>query len=71
MGGHGTYTSGAYGSFRVPPVGRAHYWTAKLLGASMWFFMMYRAKQDGPALLGWEHPWEHGHHHDSEDHKDK
>ena len=20
---------------------------------------MYRAKKDGPALLGWKHPWEH------------
>lgn len=29
------------------------------LGASMWFFLMYRAKEDGPALLGWKHPWDH------------
>lgn len=29
------------------------------IGASMWFFLMYRAKQDGPALLGLKHPWEH------------
>jgi hypothetical protein len=21
--------------------------------------LMYRAKKDGPALLGWKHPWEH------------
>ncbi|KAJ5765569.1 hypothetical protein N7520_005128 [Penicillium odoratum] len=33
--------------------------TATALGASMWFFLMYRAKQDGPALLGWKHPWDH------------
>ncbi|OJD14737.1 hypothetical protein AJ78_04935 [Emergomyces pasteurianus Ep9510] len=32
---------------------------ATALGASMWFFLMYRAKKDGPALLGWKHPWEH------------
>ncbi|RKP10790.1 hypothetical protein THASP1DRAFT_12364 [Thamnocephalis sphaerospora] len=64
---HGAYTSGAYGSFRVPHAGAAHRWTAKLLGASMWFFMMYRAKQDGPTLLGWSHPWEHGHHHGDDD----
>lgn len=21
--------------------------------------LMYRAKEDGPALLGWKHPWDH------------
>lgn len=21
--------------------------------------LMYRAKKDGPALLGWKHPWDH------------
>ncbi|PMD65118.1 uncharacterized protein K444DRAFT_520284 [Hyaloscypha bicolor E] len=30
------------------------------ISASMWFFLMYRAKKDaGPALLGWKHPWDH------------
>ncbi|ETN40219.1 uncharacterized protein HMPREF1541_04495 [Cyphellophora europaea CBS 101466] len=29
------------------------------LGAAMWFFLFYRAKKDGPALLGWKHPWDH------------
>ncbi|KAJ9157096.1 hypothetical protein NKR19_g3886 [Coniochaeta hoffmannii] len=29
------------------------------LGASMWFFLMYRAKKDGPVLMGWKHPWDH------------
>lgn len=28
-----------------------HRWGAKLLGASMWFWIFYRAKQDGPVLL--------------------
>ncbi|KAI9275594.1 hypothetical protein BDA99DRAFT_495915 [Phascolomyces articulosus] len=28
-----------------------HRFTGKALGASMWFWMMYRAKQDGPVLL--------------------
>ncbi|KAH7122474.1 hypothetical protein B0J11DRAFT_340224 [Dendryphion nanum] len=32
---------------------------ATALPASMWFFLMYRAKQDGAVLLGWRHPWEH------------
>ncbi|KAF7724586.1 hypothetical protein EC973_000894 [Apophysomyces ossiformis] len=46
-----------------------HRFTGKALGASMWFWMMYRAKQDGPVLLGLRHPWDH--HHDeghSEEH---
>ncbi|KAK0727991.1 hypothetical protein B0T26DRAFT_152986 [Lasiosphaeria miniovina] len=29
------------------------------LGASMWFFLFYRAKKDGAVLLGWKHPWDH------------
>ncbi|KEF61754.1 uncharacterized protein A1O9_03324 [Exophiala aquamarina CBS 119918] len=29
------------------------------LGAAMWFFLFYRAKQDGAALLGLKHPWDH------------
>ncbi|KAG2353675.1 hypothetical protein BDR07DRAFT_1471099 [Suillus spraguei] len=38
---------------------------SKALGATMWFFILYRAREDGPKLLG-RHPWEgHGHsHHD-------
>ncbi|KAG6523977.1 hypothetical protein ZIOFF_013866 [Zingiber officinale] len=32
-----------------------------------WFWILYRAKQDGPVVLGWRHPWEgHGDH--SHDH---
>ncbi|KAJ1023065.1 hypothetical protein NDA13_005112 [Ustilago tritici] len=40
-----------------------HRWGAKLLGATMWFWIFYRAKQDGAVLLGLKHPWDgHGHH---------
>ncbi|CAL5384544.1 unnamed protein product [Camellia sinensis] len=32
------------------------------------FWVLYRAKQDGPVVLGWRHPWEghgdHGHGHE-------
>lgn len=31
--------------------GAWHRYGAKALGASMWFWMMYRAKQDMPVLL--------------------
>ncbi|RRT42847.1 hypothetical protein BHE74_00023097 [Ensete ventricosum] len=36
------------------------------------FWILYRAKQDGPVVLGWRHPWEghgnhsHGHGHEHE-----
>ncbi|KAL4213057.1 hypothetical protein CU097_011588 [Rhizopus azygosporus] len=39
--------------------GFAHRFVGKTLGAVMWFWMMYRAKEDGPVLLGWRHPWDH------------
>ncbi|CAO3658379.1 unnamed protein product [Rhizopus stolonifer] len=41
-----------------------HRFVGKALGATMWFWMMYRAKEDGPVLLGWRHPWEHHGDHD-------
>ncbi|KDN43007.1 hypothetical protein K437DRAFT_257678 [Tilletiaria anomala UBC 951] len=39
---------------------------ATILGATMWFWIFYRARQDGPVLLGLRHPWDghHGHHDD-------
>ncbi|KAI0014911.1 hypothetical protein F4780DRAFT_784647 [Xylariomycetidae sp. FL0641] len=42
-----------------PKAGPVYRYTATAIGASMWFFLMYRAKQDGPVLLGWKHPWDH------------
>ncbi|XPS76177.1 hypothetical protein M3J09_008233 [Ascochyta lentis] len=44
---------------KIHPVRPLYRFMATGLGASMWFFLMYRAKQDGPALLGWKHPWDH------------
>ncbi|KAE8444398.1 hypothetical protein EG329_000598 [Mollisiaceae sp. DMI_Dod_QoI] len=43
----------------IHPVRPLYRFAATGLGASMWFFLMYRAKKDGPALLGWKHPWDH------------
>ncbi|ETW80631.1 hypothetical protein HETIRDRAFT_45277, partial [Heterobasidion irregulare TC 32-1] len=50
--------------------GFKHKFLAKALGASMWFFIFYRARQDGAKLLGLRHPWEghgHGHEHHTEE----
>ncbi|KAF2638936.1 hypothetical protein P280DRAFT_403560 [Massarina eburnea CBS 473.64] len=43
----------------IHPVRPLYRFMATALPASMWFFLMYRAKKDGPVLLGWKHPWEH------------
>lgn len=42
----------------IAPI-RVHRFVGTALGAGMWFFLMYRAKKDGPVLLGWKHPWDH------------
>ncbi|KAK4164860.1 hypothetical protein QBC43DRAFT_288400 [Cladorrhinum sp. PSN259] len=42
-----------------PPVPRLYRAAATGLGAAMWFWIFYRAKKDGPVLLGWKHPWDH------------
>ncbi|KAF2811265.1 uncharacterized protein BDZ99DRAFT_385583 [Mytilinidion resinicola] len=43
----------------IHPVRPLYRFAATGLGASMWFFLMYRAKQDLPHMLGWKHPWDH------------
>ncbi|GBE81620.1 hypothetical protein SCP_0313490 [Sparassis crispa] len=53
--------------FNPHPPGFRYKFLATTLGASMWFFLFYRARKDGPKLLGWSHPWEaHGHEHGHE-----
>ncbi|KAI8319614.1 hypothetical protein GQ54DRAFT_299227 [Martensiomyces pterosporus] len=54
--------AGPFGGF-VPPKPLLKYRIlSKTLGASMWFWMMYRIKEDGPVVFGGRHPWEHGDH---------
>ncbi|CAL9146089.1 unnamed protein product, partial [Musa hybrid cultivar] len=60
-GGHGESTT--YKGFTIHHPKRWHVVTGKSLSAIMWFWVLYRAKQDGPVVLGWRHPWEgHGDH---------
>nr|XP_031861926.1 uncharacterized protein CI109_002756 [Kwoniella shandongensis]KAA5528998.1 hypothetical protein CI109_002756 [Kwoniella shandongensis] len=48
--------------FHPHPPSFLHRGLAKGLGAGMWFFIFYRARQDGAALIGLRHPWDgHGH----------
>ncbi|KAK4793869.1 hypothetical protein SAY86_011863 [Trapa natans] len=66
-GGHGHGGGSTYKGFSVHQPKRWHVVTGKGLCAVMWFWVLYRAKQDGPVVLGWRHPWEghedhsHGH----------
>nr|GMC74160.1 NADH dehydrogenase [ubiquinone] 1 beta subcomplex subunit 2 [Ipomoea batatas] len=61
--GHGV----TYKGITIHQPKRWHTVTGKGLCAVMWFWVLYRAKQDGPVVLGWRHPWEghgdHGHDH--------
>ncbi|KAI5845095.1 hypothetical protein DFP73DRAFT_42758 [Morchella snyderi] len=50
---------GAHHPIHIHPVRPLYAISAKLLGASMWFWLMYRAKKDGAVLLGLKHPWDH------------
>ncbi|KDQ57777.1 hypothetical protein JAAARDRAFT_35469 [Jaapia argillacea MUCL 33604] len=64
MAGHGP-TSG----FNPHLPGFRYQFLAKTLGATMWFFIFYRAREDGPKLLMLRHPWE-GHGHGAEGHSE-
>lgn len=32
-----------------------------IFGTIAWLWIFHRFRQDGPVLLGYAHPWEHGH----------
>ncbi|KAK6362075.1 hypothetical protein TWF730_005773 [Orbilia blumenaviensis] len=58
-GGHaGPRPHGAH-PVHIHPARPMYRFFATGLGAAMWFFLMYRAKKDGPVLLGWKHPFDH------------
>ena len=44
-------TEKPYDGFKAPPISEPHRLIAVGLGATMWFWMMYRAYHDGPALI--------------------
>ncbi|ODV96874.1 hypothetical protein PACTADRAFT_1461 [Pachysolen tannophilus NRRL Y-2460] len=43
----------------LPKVPIGYQIAAKALGATMWFWIFYRAKQDYKIWFGLKHPWEH------------
>ncbi|KAI5819856.1 hypothetical protein BZA77DRAFT_240620 [Pyronema omphalodes] len=62
MSGGGPHAShGPQGShpIKIAPARPLYRVSATLLGASMWFWVMYRMKKDGAVLFGMKHPWDH------------
>merc|ERR1719160_1381024 len=66
--GGGGYGHGEYRGLKVPPVADYHKNVATIWGCMMWLWIFWRVKNDGKALIGLEHPWEHGHGHGHDDH---
>ncbi|KAF7098967.1 hypothetical protein CFC21_111838 [Triticum aestivum] len=74
MGGGGAHGGTTYKGYTIPHNKRWHTIAGKGLCATMWFWIFYRAKQDGAVLLGMRHPWDghddhahgHGHAHEHE-----
>ncbi|KJE90226.1 hypothetical protein CAOG_01567 [Capsaspora owczarzaki ATCC 30864] len=42
-----------------------HHYAGKLMGATMWFWVFHRLREDGDVLLGYRKAWEHKGHHGS------
>jgi hypothetical protein len=48
---------------RHAPVAKPHVpahlkWGSKILGATMWFYIFYRVREDGPVMFGQKLPFE-------------
>ncbi|KAJ2781891.1 hypothetical protein H4R18_002597 [Coemansia javaensis] len=48
-----------FGGYVPPRAALGYRILSKGLGATMWFWMMYRIKEDGPVVFGLRHPWDH------------
>ncbi|KAJ1724314.1 hypothetical protein LPJ53_001397 [Coemansia erecta] len=63
--------AGPFGGFVVPKPQMAYRVLSKTLGATMWFWMMYRMKEDGAVAFGLRHPWDHHGEHSDHGHKEE
>ena len=52
----------AWAGFTPPHVAPVHKNLGLTMMTVMWLWIFYRAKEDGKAVLGLEHPWDHGSH---------
>lgn len=58
-GHHGPTYSAKAGPVPFPKLPGKQVIIAKTLGFTMWFWIFYRIKQDGPVMFGFKKPWEH------------
>ena len=60
MGGGPTQGAGSseYNGFVAPHVSPVHENVGKGMMVIMWFWIFHRAREDGKAVLGLEHPWD-------------
>lgn len=62
-----------YRGLKVPKVAQWHKNVQIIFGTTMWLWLFYRCKEDGPFLFLGIHPWEghgHGDHDEHGDHGD-
>jgi len=57
--GHGPHYSAKPGPVPFPRLTFAQRAVPKVLGATMWFWVMYRLREELPVLTGQKHPWDH------------
>ncbi|XXQ35292.1 Uncharacterized protein PBTT_04594 [Plasmodiophora brassicae] len=43
----------------IPPPDPWKVYLARMMGGTAVFWILYRAKHDGPVVLGLRHPWDH------------
>ncbi|GAQ82930.1 hypothetical protein KFL_001290210 [Klebsormidium nitens] len=67
-GGHGPGIT--YAGLTLYPPKRWQVRTGQGMCALMWFWILYRAKEDGAVFLGLRHPWDHHAHGHSANHDD-
>jgi hypothetical protein len=66
---HSHHNSSEYGEdihFIEPS--KAHIYGGKIFGGLMWFWILYRLKNDWKSFFGYQWPWDHEHHHEEEEH---
>ena len=70
-GGHGHGAANKFHGFDQPSVDLRYKRVATVIGATMWFWLFYRFREDGGVLFGLHKPWDHhahGGHEEGEHH---
>ncbi|ODV82331.1 uncharacterized protein CANTADRAFT_44254 [Suhomyces tanzawaensis NRRL Y-17324] len=59
MAGHHAVKYLRHAAVAKPHVDPKIRYASKFLGATMWFYIFYRIKEDGPVIFGQKLPFEH------------